>query len=248
MDHFDHLRRLNPIQAGDLRDEALSARARDALEQILVSRDAPRRSRHTRMQWLRRHVLLLVLVLTAVGFAAVAWALTRGATTQLGVGCYATASLEADTIVVSGAGGSPMRACRDVWRRGNFGASASPRLQACVLASGAIGVFPSPDGRACERLQLAPLLVASSGVATKPAPVASLVALKNALVQSFLGRGCKDEGTATAVVRAEPQRLRLIDWGVEVDGQFTRLRPCASLAFDEERRVVILVPMPKRSR
>jgi hypothetical protein len=54
------------------------------------------------------------------------------------------------------------------------------------------------------------------------------------------------ESESTAAVRDELRRLQLGDWDVQTNGSFSAVRPCAGLAFDEERKVVLLVPTPRR--
>jgi hypothetical protein len=259
MDPFELLRELNPIEPGDLRAATSSPQTQEALEQILAGDRHPRRRRLPTLQLprFRRRVYILALVPLAAGLAAAAWALSQGATKQLTVGCYASVSLQAHTIVVA-AGNDPITTCRDVWSRGDFGTPTAPRLQACLLPSGAIGVFPSPDGRACEQLKLTPLTpepAPPSPQPTSPPPPspqpspppqpASPADLKDALVREFLANRCLNAEQATAVVQDELRALRLTSWRVQTTAAFTNSRRCASLAFDEERHLVLLVPMPK---
>lgn len=138
-------------------------------------------------------------------------------------------------------------------QRGDFGSAKVPQLEACVLPSGAIGVFPSPTGRACEKLRLAPVASElpppsperTTPESKPPSPQATVRALKDRLVDLFLAGPCMNEQEATELVRAELRRLRLSDWGIRTNGPFSAARPCASLAFDEEHRTVLLVPMPR---
>jgi hypothetical protein len=237
LDPFKVLGDLNPVDAEDLRGAAASARATRSLDRILS--DSHRRRRRWRIGVVRpRRPLYLAVLIALVGAAAAtAWALTQGATKQLTVGCYASADLQARTIVVPVGGTSAAATCRAVWERGDFGPPGSPRLQACVLPSGASAVFPSPDDQACQRLELAPLVPATS-----QSPAA--IPLKSALVKAFLANGCMNEQQATAVVHAALRDRRLDNWDVRTNARFTETRPCASLGFDEERHLVLLVPMP----
>lgn len=255
-DPFELLRQLNPVSREEVRGEASSERAQASLERILREGRPPRRRspqrRSARLRWRRGYVLVLIAL--AVGVATAAWALTRTATETLTVGCYATVDLQARTVVVPADDRSPTATCAEIWQRGDFGSVSVPQLEACVLPSGAVGVFPSPAGRACEDLRLVPVgpepPAPSPGRTTtspKPpdAPQATVRTLKDRLVDTFLAKSCMNEHKATAAVHAELRKLHLGDWGVRSNAPFSTARPCASLAFDEEHRIVLLVPIPR---
>jgi hypothetical protein len=146
--------------------------------------------------------------------------------------------LEAKTVVVATRGGSVVETCRRLWRQQRLGGPAPVSLQACRLPSGAIGVFPSLEGRACADLNLPAL--PEDEPATR-----STAQLRAALVDAFLARGCTSEQQAGRLVRDELQRQGLADWAVADAAAFTSERPCASLGFDEPHRVVLLVPMAR---
>lgn len=245
VDPYDRLRDLNPISPEDVANAASSAEATRALAEIIAGTRKPAHQwwpRRPSVPQLRRRTYLLALVPVLGVLAAAAWALTQGAGTRLTIGCYASTDLRAHTVVVPAGGGTAVDNCREIWDRGDFGSHPAPVLEACVLPSGAIGVFPSPNQNACAQLRLAPLTST-----TRPAPTrASLVKLKNALVQTFLASGCIHQKRALAIVQAELRILGLTDWRVQINGTFTSRRPCASLAFDEEAHHVLLVPMPKQ--
>jgi hypothetical protein len=246
LDPFELLRALNPVDVAELDGERHSSQAHESLERI-VSNRRRLRAWTPRRWWLwvarRRKVYVLALVpLSAVAVAG-AWALTHGATKQLTVGCYARADLDARTLVVGATGASPVENCKTLWQRGDFGPASSPRLQACVLASGSVGVFPSADGQACERLKLASLTASTPPAAKRRG---SVVTLKQALTERFLAKPCISKDEAISAIRAEIRKQRLNDWGVAVTTPFSAGRPCASLGFDEEHRVVRIVPMPRQ--
>ncbi len=242
-DPFELLRRINPVDPSTLPAPGLSPEALEVMERILRSDIAPPvagRFRHTRSLWRlrRRRVYLVPLVAVAVAAlaaAAVAWALARGPTQHLDVGCYATIDLRGRTAVLPATDASAIETCRKLWLTGAFG-KPPPPLEACILPSRAVGVFPSPAGESCEALNLA------RAAGTEPPP--SSVELKNTLVDRFLDR-CLSEPAARRVVRDELTRLGLGDWRVAPSGGFTPARPCASLAFDETRKLVALVPIPR---
>lgn len=233
-DPFETLRRINPVDPSTLPEPARSREALDVMERILRGDVVPR------FRWLRtlgharrRRVYLVPVVAVAMlGAGTLAWALSRGPTQHPSVGCYAAIALDARAAVVSATEASPVETCREIWLDA-FG-KPPPPLQACVLPSGAVGVFPSPEGGSCERLNLAP------APSEPPSPV---VELQDNLVDTFLER-CLSESQARRIVQDELSRLDLQDWHVITPGRFTSARPCASLAFDEEQREVSLVPIP----
>ena len=184
-DPFEILQEINPVDPGTLPDPARSPDALAVMESMLRGEFASPQG--GRFRWLRslgrgrRRIYLVPVVAAAVlGAGTLAWALSRGPTQHLTVGCYATADLDARTAVVSATDASPVEACRKLWLNGVFG-QPPPPLQACVLPSGAVGVFPRADGDSCERLNLAPATVE---------PASAVVALQKALVDKFLRPQC----------------------------------------------------------
>lgn len=186
--------------------------------------------------------LVPAVALLVAGVGVAAYLLTRPATQLEGIGCYRSASLEADAAVVSGDGRIPVAACAGVWRSA-FGREAPP-LQACVLGSGAVAVFPGANGETCRRLGLAEL---SGGY---QAEAGRFAGLRDALVARF-GAACVGEAKARRIARGELDERGFSDWTLEVGrgiaGEgFSTARPCAGVAFDGERKVVTLVPEPRR--
>jgi hypothetical protein len=74
------------------------------------------------------------------------------------VGCYAQASLHANTAIVHGA--DPVAACAEIWRDGAMDTSrgpSSPHLVACAQEDSPVAlVFPGPGPAVCRRLGLVP--------------------------------------------------------------------------------------------
>lgn len=240
VDPFEILRQANPVDPSRLPD-ADSPQGQALLAEILQQpRKQPARVRLPRVALRRpRHRYLVpAIAVLALGAVAVGWALTRGVSEPLTIGCYAEPDLQARTAVVAVQGRAPIAACRELWKRGEFGVQRTPTLQACLLPSGAIGVFPKRLRDACGALGLPP-------VPSTYEPVASpAVRLKERLVEKFLNEKCLTELQARALVEAELGLLRLQHWRVESAGRFAADRPCASLAFETARRVVLLVPAP----
>jgi hypothetical protein len=241
-DPFETLRRINPVDPNTLAEPAHSRQALDTMECILRGDVSPAERR--RFRWFRtlgyerrRRVYVVPVVAAAVlGAATLAWALSRGPTQHLSIGCYAAIDLQGRAAVVPASEASPVETCEQLWLDGAFG-KPPPPLEACVLASGAVGVFPSPEGDSCQRLNLAPVPAGSE----QPSAV---VELQDALVDAFLAQ-CLSESQARRMVQDELTRLDLEDWRVVTSGRFTSARPCASPAFDEEQRKVGLVPIPR---
>jgi hypothetical protein len=199
----------------------------------------------------RRRRLLLVLGPAAVFLLAVTgfttYALTREPTHLESVGCFETAELDGNVAIASADGRPPTAICAELWQQGAMGDRAMPNnLAACVLNTGAIGVFPSSGGSTCERLGLADL------PPTYAAERKRFAELRDAIL-THIGEPptdsspntlkCVSEADARALIRRELDARGYGDWGIEVpgDGHATE-RPCLQVAFDGERRVVLLVP------
>ncbi len=197
-------------------------------------RTQPRQGRRSQPS---RRPLIVVAAVVAAGLAVGMVYLTRDVSEQTGIGCYAAADLQADTAVVGAAGGPPEAACAELWARGEFGSGGVPDLSACVLASGAVGVFPGADGT-CGELGLAEI------PEDYQSDVSAVVPLRDALVDRFLDAECLSLDEATAIVNQELVDQGLVDWKVEAAAPFTSARPCAGLAFETENKVVSLVPGP----
>jgi hypothetical protein len=248
-DPFEFLRELDPVDRDALRGTASSPQARAALERILAERSAPASDGRVDVRFRgihRKRRYVAVLLALTVSAVATAWAITRAPSERLTVGCYERPDVQAHTVVVAHGNVSPIETCRRVWLQGDFGTRVAPKLQACILTSGAIGVFPSPDDRVCRRLKLAPLVPVSPTSSGRPRRRASVTELKDALVHVFLANRCLSAQHARTAVRGELRRLPLARWKVESNAAFKSTRSCASFAFDEVRHLVLIVPIPKR--
>lgn len=180
-----------------------------------------------------------VVVVSALSVGFTVHAVTRDATQPMGIGCYASADLGASTAVVGEDGRSPVAVCEEAWLRGDIGSGPVRSLQACVLPSGAVGVFPGgPD--TCATLDLTALDEAAYRAGT-----GDFIALRTALVDRFLASGCLDRPGAMRVVEEEVADHGLSGWKIVNPTRFTADRPCASLAFEPAAKAVVLVPMPR---
>jgi hypothetical protein len=196
----------------------------------------------------RRRNLLLVPALAALVFAATGfttYALTRSEPTVLdSVGCYQTASLRADTAIIGTGSGNPVSACREAWN-GAFGQPAPAGLRACVLQTGAIGVFPA----ACRTLGLAPLSSRGERAARRFARLRHAIESRLGTPSSGAARRsgpCVGRVAAQRLVRGELEQYGYGSWGIALGGPpFSSERPCADVSFDATSRTAILVAAPR---
>ena len=180
-----------------------------------------------------------VAVASALSVGFTVDALRTDVSEPTGIGCYASADLGAGASVVGADGRSPVAVCEEVWQRGDIGSGAVPSLAACVLPSGAVGVFPG--GRdTCATVDLAPLDEAAYLAGT-----GDFIALRTALVERFLASGCLDRAGAAHVVENELGEHGLSGWKIVTPTPFTADRPGAGLAFEPAARTVLLVPLPR---
>jgi hypothetical protein len=200
----------------------------------------------------RRLALILVpavvVVLVATGFTT--YALTRSPTHLESVGCYDTASLDANVAVVNLDGRDPTAICNEIWRRGDLpGVPVPTKLAACVLESGAIGVFPSSGASTCEKLGLADLPASYAQEGKRFAALRDAIVTKIGEPASGSSRGgpqCVGEDEARAVVRRELDSHGYGDWTVMVaGGEFSAAQPCADVSFDTGGKTVILLPISR---
>jgi hypothetical protein len=202
----------------------------------------------------RRRRLALVLVpavaavLAVTGFTT--YALTREPTRLESVGCYETAELDGNIAVVNADGRAPAAVCAELWRQGDMGPGPAPEnLAACVLETGAVGVFPSWGKDTCEQLGLADVPRTYAAEAERFAALRDAIAAELGASYGSTERDskCLGEEEARALVRRELTARGYEDWSIEVIGDgFTTESPCAAvgLGFDGERKVVFLVPEP----
>jgi hypothetical protein len=194
-----------------------------------------------------RRIAMAAIALAAVvliGAAYAGYVLTRPATQLESIGCYQSASLSANTAVISSDGGSPAAACARIWTSAFPGAARPAGFAACVLDSGAIGVFPKQSvADTCRQLGLAQL----DQSATAQSQSRRFAALKSDLSALFTSDACLGFRQARARTQEVLDKNGLSDWriipGEGVSGEgFSAERPCAGLAFDTSKQTIILVP------
>jgi hypothetical protein len=195
--------------------------------------------RATRLRRRRRLVAAVFIPVVALGLVAAAVLASRSPEITAHLGCYDAPSVEANTVVVDADGRLPTAICAELWARGEMDpvTKAAPPLEACVLRTGPVGVFPADPPGVCERLGLAPLRTEGYHTTT-----GRIGALRDALVRRVNpDRRCLDEATATATVRRELDRRGLTDWTIKVErGSFAGNRPCAAFGLLERERQVVL--------
>ena len=241
-DAFAILRLANPVRAEDVADMSTSAAWRQ-VEEVMLGAPAPgvERSAQRRPRKARRRRLAVVSIVALLTSAATVYRLSSRPTNPLNIGCYAAPHLTSRTEIVPDDGRPAVEICAQLWRAGAFGAQPVPKLVACVLPSGTVGVFPGEGGETCASLRLGVLRD------TRPEGVSRDVgALRARLVDLFRAEECLDQPRANQLVTQELTARGLTDWMVTAVGAFTAERPCASIGVDVPDRTVLLVPVPRR--
>jgi hypothetical protein len=212
---------------------------RDQLLNELALRPAAERRR-------RRLAFVLVPALLIL-FAATAfttYALTREPNHLESIGCFDRADLAANTAIVSADGRDPVAICAEVWHQGALGKNVPKRLEACVLQTGAIGVFPGSSGT-CGRLGLAPLPASYAAAARRFGALRDEIESRLGTPASGAARRgpqCVGEAQAVALVQRALSKDGYRGWRVRVaGGRFSSTRPCAEPSFDTGAKTVYLI-------
>jgi len=233
----DRLRAANPVPPEEA-PPADSPQAVALFERIVVTgpESTPQRTR-----LLRRRAWLLLPAALLVGAAG--YGIFHTVSQPLVVACYSQPSLSASRALVSAGDHDPVAACGVLWRAGaEFnpeGHAQIPRLAACVLDTGAIGVFPDTlDSGTCSTLGLTP----ASDPQTGGEENLVILQVQEALADQFLSR-CVGQEEAVAIVEQELTSHGLNSWRVAAEMPFTEQEPCASVAFDVPHQTISLVPV-----
>jgi hypothetical protein len=234
-------RNLHLPEARDLPSDRLDRRARHLVSELALQQ-APRRRR-------RRFVLVLapaaLALVAATGFTT--YSLLREPTHLMSIGCYETASESANVAIVASDGRSPVETCAELWRAGAIGAPVPRALAACVLSTGAIGVFPGSGEGTCAGLGLADVEASTLAELERFSALrrAILAELGEPATGSSIGSSkCLGEHEARAVTRRALDAHGYGEWTIVVSGDgFTAERPCAEAAFDHGQKVVTLIPV-----
>jgi hypothetical protein len=196
----------------------------------------------------RRLVLALAVgvsvLVAASGFTT--YAMTREVTQVDSVGCFDAADLRANVTIVSADGRDARAICAEVWRAD--GASPAPSLEACILESGVVGVFPATGAGTCARVGIADVPPGHAVEAKRFADLRAAIAVHLGEPPSGSSRGsskCLGERAARRAVRRELDAHGYARWEIEVAPgvAFTDERPCAEVSLDAGREVVMLIPV-----
>ncbi len=157
------------------------------------------------------------------------------------MGCYAEVDLTGDIVVLETDESGFVAVCAEAWEEGDLGTSGeAPELAACVLESGAVGVFPSDEGEPCGQLGLPAL-------SEEPPPAeATVIGLGDAVTEIFLAQACIEPSEARQVVEAALAERGLNDWQVTESTAYSDARPCASVSIDPSAKTVSLIPIPPK--
>lgn len=205
--------------------------------------------RQPRVERRRRRLTVVLVPAAIVLLAATAfttYALTRTPSHLESIGCYDRADLSANLAVVDADGRTPVAICRDIWRQGALGKTVPKQLDACVLRSGAVAVFPRVGADTCGKLGLAPLPASYAAEARRFAGLRDAVASRlgePASGSSKRGPQCLGGTGAEAFVRRELDARGYRDWQIRISGgAFSSQRPCAEPSFDGGAKTVYLIP------
>lgn len=234
VDVFERLRAADPAAATPPFDPA-SAQGQAVLERALSSSRRPRAP---------RRFAAVALVVAAAGAVAAGFLNSRKPAAALDIACYTAPRLDASASVVRARPDRAVEACRALWRDGTLGPAASPpHLVACVLSTGVVAVFPGGPGT-CAELHRP---VASPGPSTG---VDKVVTMRDRLIAASNATGCLAPDEARADAEGALRDLSISGWSVVVGPGatghgFDADRPCATFAFEQGRKQVVLVPFPR---
>ena len=236
-DPLDRLRRANPVPATPAPSPDTPL-ARATFERIVAS--APPAPERRRRSWRRRSWIIVpaIILLVAAGFG-----LFRETSKPIAIACFAQANIRADQVEVQPSGRDPVDACRPVWEPGGelnpSGQLPVPALEACVLAEGGIGVFPTHSGvDVCAVLGL-PRPTSNPASQLEGEEIAKA---QDNLSSAFLSR-CVDQADAVTLTQQVLADNHLANWSVSTPTPFTSADPCASVAIDLAHRTVRLIPV-----
>jgi hypothetical protein len=206
------------------------------------------RARRRRRRLALAAVPAMLALLAVTGFTA--YAVIHEPTHLESIGCYDRASLDAPVTVVDADGRAPTDICAEVWTgAAGPGESDSPKLAACVLPTGAVGVFPGSAPSTCSFLGLS-ALPPSYNTALK-----GFAALR-AAIYAKVGEPASGASRGGPQCVGEPEARNIVldahgygDWEVRVaGGQFSVAQPCADVSFDTAGKTVFLLPIARDGR
>src|SRR5207244_12768834 len=115
----------------------------------------------------------------------------------------------------------PVASCSDVWHQGALGTPVPKQLVACVLQTGAIGVFPRAGRDTCGGLGIAPLPPSYAAEARRFAGLQDAIVKRLGVPSSGSskrGPQCVGQTAAIAFVRHVLEPPRFPDWDLQSAG------------------------------
>ncbi len=233
-DPFDILSDYDPVDRMSIPD-ADSLQGRALLQQITQS-SHPRRAARLR-------VALAIAIIAAVAAAGMTWYVLTRDVSQLGISCHAAVTMSSDIVAVSADGTPTATDCVAPWADGlltnpDIPLGDVPPLTACVTDVGGVAVFPTGAPDICELLGLAHQNPNQPGGGLR-----KLAAAKQAITDYILATTCQPLDETETVVNGILNAHGLADWTITRQPDHPD-RPCASVAYDTEHQVVVLVPNP----
>lgn len=233
-DPFDILSDYDPVDRTAIPD-ADSPQGRALLQQITQS-GRPRRA-------VRPRVALAIAIIAALAAAGMTWFILTREVTHLGISCHAEVNMSSDIVAVSADGTPAATDCVAPWAdelltNPDITFGDVPPLTACVTDVGAVAVFPTADPDVCELLGLAQQNPNQPSDSLK-----KLAAAEQEITDYILATTCQPPDEAETVISGILAAHGLADWTVTRQPDHPD-RPCASIAYDTERKLVILVPNP----
>lgn len=235
-DPIEVLRELDPAHEMPLPQPDPAALARIKAQPL----SEPQRPR--RPWFLRPRVLYPVLVTAVAACAAAgAYVLVKADSDPTGFACYARVDLYSPRVGHQNAPGIDRFAlCREDWLAQvvpNPGGPPPP-MQACVLPSGIVGIFPADEGDPCRELGI-PRWAGATITDEKIAELTARLSDKGAQGT------CISRYEAVAFVETLLRELDLPDWRVDQAGLPASVRCVSFVAPDAVNKVVSLSPDPR---
>jgi hypothetical protein len=243
------LRTANPVDEGRLPLPSESPGAQLLYEKI-TGTPYGGSARRARRRWAGPGLAALIAVAGGGGIAA--YAIASHVTTHLAVTCYAAPSLQSHRLVVQVEPAGPVATCSRAWADGHLGPGPVPLLVACATPQGAAAVLPAPPGAdVCGQLGLPALSAGAASLSSTTPPSTSPPtaaagtmppAVRDAIINDL-------RTTCASSAQAELALTKLlakanVHWTVVTPTPFPTGRPCASPAFDEDGRRVVLTGIP----
>lgn len=204
----------------------------------------------TRPRRRRRRRFALALIPVALVVAGAGYALHEPARVDAGIACGDEPKIWPRTLLIMPPNaGDPVAACTRHWRKGDVGAGTPvPELTACVAPTGAVVVLPGRGRGFCQRAGGTDI---PPGYRERRKRFAKLFTALQSQFSAGNGKRVNpdfqcvgDAARAAALVRQTLDAHGFRDWRVALsEERFGPDRPCASLAYDERGKTIMIVPV-----